>query len=257
VVEREPLRLFLPGAFAGMRNDLRTGFAAVVPGGELWFHAFVPSGMLAHEILEGAAADVYVSANVHFMAELWQAGLVAAPRVLAGNRLCLIVRPDRAANVRGLADVTREDLRLVTPQSATDPCGRYVVDLFARLSFTEAMAEKEAGGWLVHSRGSGDLPAFLFDGRADAGIFYASEAKALGDRVVTVGLPLDRDMSDQIVFVIGAVMRPDRTHPLAPAFVDFAIGSAGQALLARYGFLPASSVLSAQLPWARHSETDR
>jgi molybdate transport system substrate-binding protein len=248
VVDREPLRLFLPGAFAAMPDDLQSGFPAMVSDGDLWFHAFVPSGILAREILAGAAADIYVSANVHFMADLWRAGLVAAPHVLAGNRLCLIVRPDRAADARDLADVTRDDLRLVTPQSATDPCGRYIVDLFALVGLTEAMEAKRSAGILVHSRGSGDLPAFLFDGRADAGIVYASEARALGDRVVTVELAPDHDMSDQIVFAIGAVARFDLAHPSAPAFVAFAIGPIGRALLVRYGFLPAASV-TADVPW--------
>src|SRR5262245_34146396 len=71
-----PLSLFMPGAFAGLPEELRAGFAAVAPGTALAFHAFVPSGILAREILGGADADVYVSANVRFMADLWRAGLV-------------------------------------------------------------------------------------------------------------------------------------------------------------------------------------
>jgi ABC-type molybdate transport system substrate-binding protein len=100
------------------------------------------------------------------------------------------------------------------PQSATDPCGQYVVELFARAGLAEAMGAKEQAGALLHLVGSGDLPSFLFDGRADAGIFYASEARALGDRVVTVAPPETLDLGERIVFVVGAVVRPERTYPL-------------------------------------------
>jgi molybdate transport system substrate-binding protein len=249
VADHGPLRLFLPGAFAGMAEDLRERFAAVATGAELWFHAFVPSGILAREILDGAVADVAVSANPRFMADLWRAGLVAAPRVLSGNRLCLIVHPDRVMAVRGLEDLRRADVRLVVPQSATDPCGQYVVELFARAGLTEVIQAKALAGALVHSVGSGDLPAFVLDGRADVGIFYASEARVLGDRVRTVTLPADRDLRERIAFVIGAIARPDRAHPLAPHFVDFATGADGQALLEQRGFLPATSVATDRLPW--------
>jgi molybdate transport system substrate-binding protein len=166
----------MPGAFAGLPEELRAGFAAVAPGAALAFHAFVPSGILAREILDGADADVYVSANIRFMADLWRAGLVPEPRVLAGNRLCIIVRPDRASQIHRLEDLTRNDVRLVTPQSATDPCGQYVVELFERAGLTDAMRAKEEAASLLHSIGSGDLPAFVSDDRADAGIVYASEA---------------------------------------------------------------------------------
>jgi molybdate transport system substrate-binding protein len=239
----------MPGAFAGLPEDLRAGFSAVAPGAELAFHAFVPSGILAREILDGAEADVYVSANVRFMADLWRAGLVPHPHLLAGNRLCIIVRPDRADRIRRLEDLIRPDVRLVTPQSATDPCGQYVVELFERAGLAEAMRTKEENASLIHSVGSGDLPAFLADDRADAGIFYASEAQGLGDAVVTVDLPTDLDFRDRITFVIGVVVRGDHLHPLARAFVDFLVGSDGQALLSRHGFLPAASVPVSQLPW--------
>lgn len=245
-----PVRLFLPGSFAAMSEDLREAFTRVAPGAELWFHRFMPSGVLAREILDGAAADVAVSANIPFMAQLWQGGLIAAPHILVGNRLCLIVQPERAGTVRSLDDVSRDDIRLVVPQSATDPCGQYVVELFARAGLTDVMRKKAAAGTLVHSVGSRDLPAFLVAGRADAGILYASEANSLGAQVATIALPAPFDLRDRIAFVVGAVARADRSHPLAQAFVDYLIGPVGQALLAKQGFLPAAAVTVTDLPWS-------
>jgi molybdate transport system substrate-binding protein len=246
---REPLRLFLPGAFAGLPDDLRTAFATVAPEGDLWFHAFVPSGILASEILAGAVADVAVSANPRFMTDLWQEGLVPALRVLAGNRLCVIVRSNAGKDVVSLDDLTRDDVRVVTPQSVTDPCGQYVAEMFERAGIADVMRRKQETGTLIHSIGSGDLPAFLFDGRADAGVFYASEAQTLGDRVTTLALQAELDFRERIVFVIGAVIRPERAHPLAQVYVDFFTGAEGQALLTRHGFLPAASVAMQCFPW--------
>ena len=241
----EPLRLFLPGAFANMGDALSEGFAALAPGVELEFHTFVPSGVLAREIIAGAPADVYVSANLRFMDEVRRAGLAPAPRPLAGNRLCLIVRPDRAHLVAALADLTRDGLRVVTPQAETDPCGQYVREMFARAGLTTAMEGKAARGELLHSLGSGDLPAFLADDRADAGVFYVSEALALGATVVAVALPPALDMRDQIVFTIAAIVRYGRSHPAAERFVAFLTGPDGQRLLRGFGFLEADDLGSA------------
>lgn len=236
------LMLFLPGAFAGLRDELSRGFAAVAPVVDLQFHDFVPSGMLAKEILAGVQADVYVSANTRYMEDVRRAGLVRVPSVLAGNRLCIVVRPDRAAAVAGLDDLSRGELRLVTPQSETDPCGQYVVELFERAGLTNAMRRKRERGELVHSQGSGDLPSFLADGRADAGLFYASEAWALGDAVHTVALPASLDLRERIVFMVGVVQRRAQLHPGAVPFVDYLLGPLGQDLLQRHGFLPAAAV---------------
>lgn len=243
------LMLFLPGAFAGLRDDLTQEFAAVAPATSLRFHDFVPSGVLAGKILAGAAADVYVSANIRYMEDVRRAGLVRTPRVVAGNRLCIIVRPDRAGLIAGLDDLGRDGLRLVAPQSETDPCGQYVVELFERAGLTTAMRRKQQHGELVHSRGSGDLPAFLADGRAEAGILYASEARALGDAVRIVSLPPALDLRERIVFTVGEIHRHGRPHPHAGWFIDYLLGSSGQDLLQRHGFLPAAAVGGIQLPW--------
>ncbi|MCA9858195.1 MAG: substrate-binding domain-containing protein [Thermomicrobiales bacterium] len=237
-----PLFLFLPGAFGSMGSDIREGVAAALPGTELTFHEFMPSGMLAQEIRDGAPADLAVSANTRFMNELHDAGFVPKPAYLAGNRLCIIVNPDHAERITALADLTDPDVTLVTPQSQTDPCGQYVVQLFERAGLTTTMDAKRNAGTLMHSRGSGDLPGYLLDGRAQAGIFYHSETIALGNRVVTIELPTELDLRDQIQFTIGAVRRNGSLHPHAQQVVDWFLGPDGQQLLARHGFLPARAL---------------
>lgn len=90
----------------------------------------------------------------------------------------------------------------------------------------------------MHSRGSGDLPGYLFDGRAQAGIFYHSEAHALGNRVAVIELSGALDLRGRIQFTIGAVRRNGAIDPRAQPVVEWFLGSGGQALLERHGFLP-------------------
>lgn len=236
------LRVFMPGAFAGLGEPMRAAFTASHPEVELAFHRFIPSGLLAAEIQSGAAADVYVSANRRYMEELQQAGFVHDYEVLAGNRLCVIVHPDAGSEISGLEDLARPGVRVVTPQSETDPCGQYIVELFERAGLVEQMRAKEARGELMHSVGSGDLPAFLIDGRAQAGILYASEASALGTSVRTIDLPPAYSMQEEIAFTIGAVRRSGVQHPRAGDLIAFMRGPAGQELLTGHGFLSARAV---------------
>ncbi|MBX3069983.1 MAG: substrate-binding domain-containing protein [Thermomicrobiales bacterium] len=237
------LRLFMPGAFAGLPESLRQAFAMLHPGVDLEFHDFVPSGMLAQELLDGAGADIFVSANIRYMTDLWRAGRVPSPRLLAGNRLCIIVEPSYGQRVASLQDLLHPGLVLVTPQPQTDPCGQYIVQMWAAAGMEREIAAKQSSGELVHSRGSGDLPGFLVDGRAHAGVFYASEAKSLGSTVVEVAIPANLDAHERIAFAIGAVQN-GQSGPSAVAgeFVAFMTGPAGQSLLVDHGFVAAESV---------------
>jgi molybdate transport system substrate-binding protein len=231
----------MPGVFARVADGIRASFAALDPRVRLWFHPFVATGLLAEEILAGAAADVFVSANRRYMDEVVAAGLVASPCVVAGNRLCIVVERGRAAEVAGLEDLTRPALRVVTPQSRTDPCGQYVVELFGRAGLTGAMAAKEQSGELFHSRGSGDLPGYVTGGQAAAGILYLSEARGISDAVAVVELAPPLDLADSITFLAGAVGRPD-PEPAAQAFVEHLARAPGQQVLERAGMVPLAAM---------------
>ncbi|MCM8749267.1 molybdate ABC transporter substrate-binding protein [Thermomicrobiaceae bacterium CFH 74404] len=232
------LRLLFPGAFREIAETIRTAFAREAPGIELTFHPFLPSGMLAQAVLEGTEVDIVVSANWAFMDWLREVGIVPEPRVFAGNRLCVIALPDARPPVTGVDSLAQPGLRLVVSQPITDPCGQYVRAFFARAGIVEAMREKARRGELVHTRGSADLPAALFDGRADAGILYLSEARRLAGRLRVIALPEGLDLHDQIRFTAGTVARGGSQKPEAERFLRFLTGDPGQMLLEAAGFLP-------------------
>ncbi len=111
----ETIEIYLPGAFAGWPDQFRDAFTAIHPDIDLVFHAFVPLGALAHEVLAGRVADVYVSANIGFMQGVHLAGRVPQPTILAGNLLTMMTIKAVAAQFNELADFTRTDLRIVVP----------------------------------------------------------------------------------------------------------------------------------------------
>jgi len=227
------VRVAMPGAFARLAPQLAARFAATPAGavaGSIVFAAFRPSGLLAQAILAGEPADVYVSANVLWMRRLQRAGFVQHWATLASNRLCIVAVP--SAQVERLEDLARTGLRVVAPQAATDPCGRYIEQLWRREGLLAAMRAKQAAGELVRSVGSGDLPGFLFDGRAQVGMFYLSEARQLdAGQVQTLELPAGQDLHERIRFVVAALS--ERGAP----FVRFLLSPTGRDTLIAAGFV--------------------
>ena len=232
------LSLFLPGAFANLGEELRTGFADHSPETVLEFHRFIPSGDLAQLILSGAPADVFVSANPEFMDRVVAAGLAQNPVDLAGNRLCIISRVDLPETPLDVPALIASHLRVVVPQPETDPCGRYIADLMRRICPGDVVARRLAEGSLLYSHGSGDLPGFVRDGRVEAGILYFSETLALGNDIRVTELPADQDCHERIRFVIAPISRSGGEHPAAAAFVRWITGVSGQSVLHRAGFMP-------------------
>lgn len=85
---------------------------------------FAPSGTLARQIVAGAPADIYISANPKWMDYLAQQNMVAAEsrQPLVQNRLVFVGRPvNGVASIEELTALAR--IALASPKSA--PAGKY------------------------------------------------------------------------------------------------------------------------------------
>jgi molybdate transport system substrate-binding protein len=190
--------------------------------------SFGGSDDLASEIRQGAPADVFVSADARYPAQLYREGLVERPRPFAGNRLVVAVAA--GAGISSLADLARPGVRIVTGDDAV-PVGIYTTRLLARLPD----AERKAILSNVVARESevSSVVAKLAEGAADAGFVYATDAIAAKLRAIR----LPQRLQPRIVYA-AAVVRDSSNQQAARRFLAGLADGAGAVDLRRAGFLP-------------------
>lgn len=185
---------------------------------------FAASSALREQILAGAPADVFASANESNMEALVEAGAATDPAVFVTNSLQIVVPAGNPASISGLEDFDREDL-LLGLCAVEVPCGEFGRDALARAGVTPAPDTNEPD---VRS-----LLTKVAAGELDAGIVYVTDVLSAGDEVEGIAVAAD----DNVV----------ATYPIAPltesgdldaarSFVDFVLGPEGRAILASFGF---------------------
>jgi molybdate transport system substrate-binding protein len=188
--------------------------------------SFAGSPTLAHQIEEGAPADVFASADEATMQRLVEGGLVAgSPTIFTRNRLAIVVPAGNPKGIHALADLGRSGLVVVLCAPAV-PAGRYAREAFAKAGVGVPRASEEA-----------DVKAVVTKvrlGEADAGIAYTTDVRAAAGAVDGVALP---EAHDVIARYPVAVLRDARNRGAAEAFVAFLASEDGARILARFGFL--------------------
>ena len=185
------------------------------------------SQTLAHQITEGAPADVFASADPAQMAVVDEAGYVdGAPVVFASNRLAIAVEPGNPRGIQGLGDLDDAGLVVVLPVEQV-PAGAYAREALAAAGLAVQPASREP-----------DVRAALSKvalGEADAAIVYASDVAAADGRVDGVAIPTAANVT--ATYPIAALTSAADPNA-AGAFVDFVLADVGQAILGRHGLQP-------------------
>lgn len=186
---------------------------------------FGSSSSLRDQILEGAPADVFASANTSNMDKVVEAGEVAgASQIFVRNLLQIAVPAGNPAGITGLEDFGRDEL-LIGLCAEEVPCGDFARQVLAGANVTPAIDSNEP-----------DVRALLTkieEGELDAGIVYVTDVTSTKGAVDGIDIPEDQNVVANYPI---AVLTNSPNPEAAAAFVAFVLSEEGQAILASYGF---------------------
>jgi molybdate transport system substrate-binding protein len=179
---------------------------------------------LREQILEGAPADVFGSANTSNMDQLVEAGEVAGePEIFVTNLLQIAVPAGNPGEVTGLEDFAREEL--VIGLCAEDvPCGDFGRQALENAGVTPSLDTNEPDVRALLTKIESD--------ELDAGIVYVTDVlSATGVEGVEIPAAVNV-VAEYPIAVLARAPNPDA----ASAWVEFVLSEEGQAILTSYGF---------------------
>jgi molybdate transport system substrate-binding protein len=183
-----------------------------------------PSSGLREQILAGAPADVFASANASNMDQVVEGGAADDPQDFATNLLQIVVPAGNPGGVEALDDFADGDL-LVGLCAEEVPCGDFGREALANAGVTPDVDTNEPD---VRS-----LLTKVEAGELDAGIVYVTDVLAAGDAVEGIDIPEE----DNVVATYPlAALTGSGNAEVAEAFVDFVVSEEGRAVLADHGF---------------------
>jgi molybdate transport system substrate-binding protein len=211
-------------------KDLGTAFEQQNPGVKI-INNFGASDILMQQIVRGAPADVFASADQTAMdkAVAEKAVQTASRKNFAANQIVLIVPHDSKLPLHTLKDLTQADVKRVAyGNPASVPFGRYTKTALEQAGLWEAVSAK--GVLAQNVRQSLD---YVARGEVDAGFVFATDAAVMPDKVkVAIRIPSDTPAT----YPIAITANTSQTE-LAGKYLAYVQSPAGQAILARYGFL--------------------
>jgi molybdate transport system substrate-binding protein len=203
---------------------LETAFEATHPGVDVVLN-LGGSSALREQILAGAPADVFASANVANMERVDGAGaVVGAPEIFAANHLEIAVPPGNPAGVTGLDDFARGDL-LIGLCAPGVPCGDYGREALAGAGVEPSIDTEEPNVRALLTK--------IEAGELDAGIVYVTDVVAAGGTVDGIEIPDDVNVFAEYPIAVLS----DAPNPIgATAFTTFVLSDRGGKILSDYGF---------------------
>ena len=229
-----PLLVSAATSLTDVLEEVAKAYAAS-GGGTVRFN-FAGSNVLARQIVNGAPADVFVSADEAQMDVVQKAGsIVIGSRIdLVSNRLVVAAPADRAAFVRArFADAPPEIRRLALGDPEAVPAGVY-----ARRYLESKGLWKPYESRLVPSANVRAALVAVENGAADAAIVYVTDMSIA--RTATVAFEVPPDQGPRIVYPAAVLTRSSNANE-AKRFLAFAASREAAAIFRRYKFQPVSA----------------
>jgi molybdate transport system substrate-binding protein len=217
------ITVFAAASLTDAFTELGTTFESENPDVSVEFN-FGASSALREQILAGAPADVFASANTSNMDQVVDGGAASGPEDFVTNLLEIAVPAGNEAGITGLDDFANSDL-LIGLCAEEAPCGEFGREALANAGVTPSIDTNEPDvRSLLTKVEAGDL---------DAGIVYVTDVMAAGDTVEGVEIPTEENVVASYPI---AALTDAANRDTAGAFVEFVLSDEGEETLQSYGF---------------------
>jgi molybdate transport system substrate-binding protein len=190
---------------------------------------FASSSDLAVQIVEGAPADVFASADGAQMDLVADEDLVARRADFATNRIVIVTPADDPAGIDGPGDLAEPGVKLLLAAPRV-PAGSYAREALDRLGILDAVEANVVSN-------EEDVKAVVNKvalGEADAGIVYVTDVTGeVEDRLGVIDLPPEADLEATYPIAILSTAADDHA---ARSFFDLVTSPEGKRILTAHGF---------------------
>ena len=188
------------------------------------------SNSLAGQIIAGAPADLFLSANQEWADKVNQAKLSSQQVKLLTNKLVLIVPKGNLAGVREPKDLAKAEVKKIALAGEKVPAGKYADQALTKLGLLDNLTQ---GKKIARGQDVRTALAYVERDEAEAGIVYSTDL--LAARNVVKVHEFDSALHDEIVYVL-ALLKHGEDNPAAQGFFAFLQSKEADATFQKFGF---------------------
>jgi molybdate transport system substrate-binding protein len=193
------------------------------------------SNALATQILAGAPADLFLSANAKWAAEVEKADLTVESTRLLTNGLVIVVPKDNPGEVREPGGLMSEKVKKVALAGEKVPAGMYADQALTKLSLLKSLTD---AGKIVRGQDVRTALSYIERGEVEAGIVYSTDAQTAAN--LKIAYEFDPKLHDEIVYVL-VLLKHGSSNSAAQKLYDFLKSPEANNTYQKFGFarLPA------------------
>jgi len=220
------VRLLAAASLREVLDELANDFAGKNPGFRL-VETYGGTGSLARQLENGAPADIFISANVQWVAYLTKKGLLPAQGAVHLTRNALVFAGSAGTKASSLQDLLQlERIAIGSPKSV--PAGEYAMQALQKAGLDRLLANK-----LVMARDVRAALMYAERGEVDGALVYRTDA--LQAKKTSILFTVPQNLYSPISYPM-ALTQSGLNNREALSFFRYLQGAEAKKVLVKYGF---------------------